>query len=224
MRTKLAPVALIVAALAGLCVLVAPPAARADDTSLGATGGTISAVPAGDIRLDAETVQAVCFGSFAEYRVDFRFVNDGSAHTVRLGFPFSSTFASERGTERPIGFQAWQGGRPLAVQAVALGRLYSSRPRGYFVHRARFPHGPTTITVSYLSQESGTARSREKGNGATASGMADWYEYWLHTGATWKGPIGTAVVRYRFADTFHASGLGLTAGRAAKGVPVTTPG
>ncbi len=223
-KAKLASVVWLVAVLAGLCGLLAPGPARADDTSLGATGGTLSAVPAGDIRLDAETVQAVCFGSFAEYRVDFRFVNDGPARTVRLGFPFSSTVASERGPERPIGFQAWQGNRPLAVRAVAVGRLGAGRPpRGYFVHRARFPHGRSMITVSYLGQESATALLRQKGVGATASGTASWYEYWLHTGATWKGPIGTAVVRYRFADTFQGSGLGLTAAQAAKDVPVTTP-
>ena len=225
MRTKLARVVLIVAAFTALCgALLAPGLARADDTELGATGGTISAVPAGDIRLDAETVQAVCFGSFAEYRVDFRFVNDGPARTVRLGFPFSSTDAGEHGTERPVGFQAWQGGRQLAVRAVAVGQPYSSHARGYFVHSAHFAHGSTTVTVSYLSQESGTALARKDGDATLAGGMASWFEYWLHTGATWKGPIGTAVVRYRFADTFHAIGLGLTAGLAAKGVPVTTPG
>ena len=225
MRAKLAPVVWLVAVLVALCgVLLAPKPAVADDTSLGATGGTISAVSAGDIRLDAETVQAVCFGSFAEYRVDFRFVNDGPARTVRLGFPFSSTDAGDHGAERPIGFQAWQGGRQLSVRAVAVGQLYSSHARGYFVHSAHFAHGATMITVSYLSQESGTATVRQDGAPPALNGMASWYEYWLHTGATWKGPIGTAVVRYRLAGTFHGGGLGLTATRARKGVPVTTPG
>ena len=225
-RTKRVSPIWIVAALVGLCgALLATAPARADDSSLGATGGTISAVPARNIRLDAETVQAVCFGSFAEYRVDFRFVNDGPARTMRLGFPFSSPVGGTHGTERPIGFQAWQGGKPLPVRAIATGVMYGGRPsHGYFVHSARFPHGATTITVSYLSQESATAQYRKAGDAATASGMAAWYEYWLHTGATWSGPIGTAVVRYGFADTFRGRGLGLTAGEAVRGVPVTTPG
>ena len=53
--------------------------ALADDSSLGAEGGTVHAIWTTDVRLDAETVQATCFGNFAEYRVDFRFVNEGKA-------------------------------------------------------------------------------------------------------------------------------------------------
>ena len=62
--------------------------ALADDSSVGAEGGTVHAIWTTDVRLDAETVQATCFGNFAEYRVDFRLVNEGEARKVMLGFPF----------------------------------------------------------------------------------------------------------------------------------------
>lgn len=221
--TRRALVVICTAALCALAVFLVAPIALADDTELGVTGGTITAVSAGDVRLDAETVQAVCFGSFAEYRVDFRFVNDGPARRVRLGFPFSAVVDSEHGTDRPFGFQAWQGGRPLPVRIVgAAGHASGRSQAGYFVHSARFPHGATMITVSYLSQSSGTAMARV-GNDFK-SGFASWYEYWLHTGATWKGAIGSAVVRYSLADTFSGTGMGLSKAKAGKGVPVTTPG
>ena len=70
--------------------------ALADDSSLGTTGGSVHAIWTTDIRMAAETVQAVCFGDFAEYRVDFRFVNEGKARTVKLGFPFTATDSSPR--------------------------------------------------------------------------------------------------------------------------------
>jgi hypothetical protein len=206
-----------------LALLVSTPA-RADDTELGASGGTVVARSGGDVRLVAETVQAVCFGTFAEYRVDFRFVNDGRTRRVRLGFPFAHAVSGYRGTERPFGFQAWQEGRPLPVKVVGAGgtRSFSRSPRGYFVHVARFPRGATTITVSYLAQSSATAMSRRRGGLGVS--MAHWYEYWLHTGGTWKGPIGSAVVRFAFADSFRGRGIGLTAAEANRYVKVTTPG
>jgi hypothetical protein len=212
-------VVLLVAVLATL----APGVASADDTSLGAVGGTVVARPSADIRMSAETVQAVCFGSFAEFRVDFRFVNEGRARSVRLGFPFSRAIGGEHGGERPFGFQAWQGKRPLRVSVVGVGggAMYGDA-QGYFVHTARFPHGESTITVSYLAQVSVRAGYRKSGD--ATSGGAHWYEYWLHTGRTWKGPIGAAVVRFALADTFCGDGIGLTAEEADEYAPVTTPG
>lgn len=193
--------------------------ALADDSSMGAGGGTVHPIWTTNVRLAAETVQADCFGSFAEYRVDFEFVNDGKPRLVKLGFPFTDTVPGEHGTERPVGFQAWQNGRPLAVRAVA-ATWTKNESVGYFMHEALFPHGASMITVSYLAEESSTAMERPK-SGATS--MAAFYQYWLHTGSTWKGPIDKAVVRYRFADTFRGSDIELTKADASSGAPLTTP-
>ena len=205
--------------------LSAQPVALADDTSIGATGGTVYPIWMTDVRLAAETVQATCFGSFVEYRVDFKFVNDGKARTIKLGFPFNSRDWGENGPAQPVGFQAWREGEPLSVRAVPARYADGAPTSGYFVHKAYFPAGATAITVSYLAESSGTARGRRAGadSGDPGFGMAAWYEYWLHTGSTWKGPIGEAVVRYRLADTFAGRGIELTAADADEEVPVTAP-
>jgi hypothetical protein len=217
-----AGIALLGALLLAACAVQV---ALADDSSVGAIGGTAYPIWTTDIRLAAETVQATCFGSFAEYRVDFRFVNDGRARKVKLGFPFTDTVTAVKGTERPFGFQAWQDGRPLAVRAVP-GRHANGRPTaGYYVHVAFFRPGATTITVSYLAQRSGEARERALPSepGDPDPGSPGWYTYWLHTGSTWKGTIGEALVRYRLADTFQGSDIGLTEKDVYEGVSVTTP-
>ena len=63
--------------------------ARADDTEVGGMGGSIQPIGSTDIRLEAETVKAVLFRDFAEYRVDFIFDNAGEERRVRLGFSLS---------------------------------------------------------------------------------------------------------------------------------------
>ena len=186
--------------------------ALADDSSLGTTGGSVHAIWTTDIRMAAETVQAVCFGDFAEYRVDFRFVNEGKARTVKLGFPFTATDSSPAVAYPPVGFQAWENGRPLTVREVVTHKTEVGLD-GYFVHEARFRHGATMITVSYLAQEGASEGESWRG----------FYQYWLHTGSTWKGPIGKAVVRYRFADSFGGTDVGLAADEVSRYSPVTAP-
>lgn|GEM_PF-2998115 len=41
------------------------------------------------------------------------------------------------------------------------------------------------------------------------SNWISWHSYWLHTGSSWKGPIGKAVVRYSLADSFLGWGADL---------------
>jgi hypothetical protein len=197
--------------LGGLMVAfwLAQSVAFADDSSVGATGGSAYPVWATDIRLASETVQAVCFGDFAEYRIDFRFINEGKKRKVKLGFPFEDT--ESENANRPVGFQAWQNGRPLAVKALKARNRPRGSANGYFVHTAVFPHGATMITVSYLAQPSGIA------------GTGNFYQYWLHTGSTWKGPIGTAVVRYRFADSFREHDVALAPHDSDKHIGLTAP-
>jgi hypothetical protein len=215
---------LFVSALLGT-FLSSRPVALADDTSLGATGGTVYPIRSTDVRLDAETVQATCFGEFVEYRVDFRFVNEGAARTLRLGFPFDYADYRENDSEPPVGFQAWQDGEPLVVRVVPARPGDGPATDGYFVHETRLPHGTTMITVSYLTQYSGSARGRRAGvqPNDPGFGMANWCEYWLHTGSTWKGPIGEAVVRYRLAESFDGRNVGLTDAEADVEVAVTAP-
>ena len=185
--------------------------ARADDTYMGGVGGDVYPLYSADIRLETETVQATMFADFAEFRVDFRFVNDGPEQSVQLGFPFAITSADEAYLPGPIAaFRAWRNGRPLAV---TLGRSTSKHSAeggnpgmGYFLHQATFPPGPTVITVSYLARPSETASTRFPELAPTQFKQLyngwSWYEYWLHTGASWKGTIGEALIRFNLADSF----------------------
>jgi hypothetical protein len=207
-----------------LATLLIPDAALADNGEVGATGGSVYPIWTTDIRMTAETVQATCFGSFAEYRIDFQFFNESKARRVRLGFPFIDTVSNEYAL-LPVGFQAWQDGRQLTVMPVPASRRPKHVRNGYYVYDARFPHGSTMITVSYLSQPSvmGT-QFRVKGNPDGLSGeLSCDYDYWLHTGSTWKGPIGKAVVRYRLADSFRGHDIELPKRDLVKFAGATSP-
>jgi hypothetical protein len=191
--------------------------ARADDSEMGTVGGSVYPVETADVRLDSETVQAICYGSFAEYRVDFKFVNEGAARKVLLGFPFAQI--QQRGefdAYPPVAFQAWQDGRPLAVSVGRGERLSVEQDApDYFLHEASMKRGANMITVSYLAHPSGMAGERapkfEPAAYRKTFSMFKAYDYWLHTGWTWKGPIRKAVVRHQLADTFDGWGIELTA-------------
>ena len=198
------------AVAAGLLFAQPLPPAAADDGAVGGDGGDVYPLANSDIRMQAETVQAICFREFAEYRVDFEFVNEGKTQTVKLGFPFAVTESDNMGTA-PADFRAWQDGRPLTV---TIGREVSSQSIsaatgvGYYLHVATFPPGKTMITVAYFAGASHSASQRypELAPKEFAdAGITGWdaaYWYWLHTGAGWRDTIGKAVVRYTLADSF----------------------
>ena len=213
-----------IATLFALFVLAHPSPALANDTAVGGIGGDVYPLSSTVIRLEAETVQAVCYREFAEYRVDFRFVNEGEEQTLRLGFPFVVTVTDKFGMgNAPVAFRAWQDGAPLAV---ALGRgvsqddlMSGNAPLGYYLHEATLPKGETTITVSYLARPTISAGSRFDLTPPefAALGVTGWsahHDYWLHTGAGWAGTIGTAVVRYQLADDFDGWAVDVTADEA----------
>lgn len=227
MRRRTTPIAkLSVARVVGMAALALTLAAivfagpaRADDTAVGGMGGSVYPIRNADIRLDQETAQAVVYGDFAEYLVEFHFVNDGPAQEVMLGFPFAVTADQESGrtTGPESAFQAWQDGRPLKV---TMGRslpqaLETADQVGYFLHRGSFPPGPSIVTVRYLARPSFSAGSRfYERTPPEFQGMTNWlswHSYWLHTGSTWNGPIGKAVVRYSLADSFLGWAADLTA-------------
>jgi hypothetical protein len=199
--------------------------ARADDGAVGGLGGDVYPIPNADIRMAKETVQATLFGRFAEFRADFQFVNDGPIQTVRLGFPFAVTAADLPGRGIPLScFRAWQDGRPLEItmgREVSQRQGYEQGEVGYYLHTATFPPGVSTVTVSYLALPSGSAGSRFPDRTPPQfQGMSNYYasyDYWLHTGAGWKGTIGKAVIRFSLADSFLGWGVDLTASDVGEG-------
>jgi hypothetical protein len=65
--------------LAEAALVLLPSPATADTTAMGGVAGDVYPIANSDIRMEAETVQAVCYRYFAEFRVDFKFVNSGEA-------------------------------------------------------------------------------------------------------------------------------------------------
>ncbi|MBN1461720.1 MAG: hypothetical protein JXA57_19490 [Armatimonadetes bacterium] len=197
MATSLA----VMLATALVLAAASPPVMANDSGVFVSTGQGVFPMASSNIRMDSETVQAICYRNFAEYRVDFKFVNDGPPQTLQLGFASadimpadavndaSAVADAQRGAS--VALRAWQDGKPLRV-TFGKGKdpLLSASWVGYYLHTATFPHGETMITVSYLA-------------GAVKNG----YSYWLHTGAYWNGPIGRAIVRYRPADSFEDGGV-----------------
>jgi hypothetical protein len=202
---------------------VAPPV-YADDGRVGGEPGNVRPVTSEHIRMESETVQVIAYGGFAEYLVDFKFMNSGAPEKVRLGFPFA--LDDKTGDSPSIalgGFQAWQGDTPLKVSATeGFDGPYES---GWYEHAATFPTGVTFIRVRYVSRPSVTAGVADlKATPAEYAGLygaTAWYPYVLHTGAGWQGTIGRAVVRYTFSDDTRGWALG-SAG-LSEDTPGTTP-
>ena len=187
-------------------------------------GGSVRPMKNTSIRMAAETVQAICYSRFAEYKVDFRFENAGTTETVLLGFPFNAPYYQPPFTGgdtylAPAGFRAWQDGRPLAVALVHGQENYNDVD--YYTHRAIFGPGESTVTVDYLISPSlGGGYSLKEMNyyretlittippvyrpELIAEGR---YDYTLHTGSYWSGNIGTAVLRWTLSPDFIGWGV-----------------
>jgi len=203
------------AALASLLVvlLAAASPAIADDSRVGGDPGNVHIEASDDIRMEAETVQAVVYQGFAEYVVDFAFLNSGPEQEVRLGFPFG---LDDKSGDRPplalAGFLAYQGDEPLEV-TLTTGRdgPYTT---GWFEHTATFPPGRTMIQVRYVTRPGvsmGLPDGVSENAPAQYRGMpavTGTYSYTLHTGSGWAGTIGRAVVRYSLAEDFEGWDFG----------------
>lgn len=203
--------------LCGALLLLPTLPARADDGRVGGEPGTVHVLASKHIRMEAETVQAVLYGEFAEYVVDFKFVNDGPAETVRLGFPFA---LDDKSIEPPgvslAGFQAFKDGRPLDVTPTE--GFDGESIIGWFEHTATLEPGTTMIRVSYVTRPRVMAGVSEEASNTTPPAYAGMvaatasYPYTLHTGAGWVGTIGRAVVRYMVSGDFQGWGLGVESG------------
>jgi hypothetical protein len=237
-RIGLALPALLIVAVA---ILLSASVAFADDGPMlvVGNGGTVRPMKATNIRMAAETVQAIAYSRFAEYRVDFRFENSsGATQTVLLGFPFTATDYGPADAVyiAPAGFRAWQDGRPLAAQLVHGHE--GADAVDYYTHKAVFRPGDTTVTVGYLispALDSGSqslADTREyttvptppaeySGERVTQGS----YDYTLHTAWYWDGNIDTAVLRWALSPDFIGWGVeGAIANESAEdtsdGLPV----
>ncbi|TDB37943.1 MAG: hypothetical protein D9V44_07800 [Actinobacteria bacterium] len=210
--------------IALLITLATAAPAHADDGRVGGSPGNVRPVASEHIRMESETVQVVLYGGFAEYLVDFKFVNSGAAEKVRLGFPFALDDKTSGTPGIALGgFQAWQGDTPLKVTVTTgFDGPYES---GWYEHEATFPNGVTFVRVRYVSRPSVSAGIADTEVTPPAyTGMYSataWYPYVLHTGAGWQGTIGRAVIRYTYCSDTRGWAYG-TAGWPEE-TPCTKP-
>jgi len=202
-----------------LVLLLTAGTAFADDGPMDVTGtgGAVKPMKSTSIRMAAETVQAICYSRFAEYKIDFVFDNSkASTQTVVLGFPFAGPWDSDDYYHPAAGFQAWQDGRPLTVTLKHGSE--AEEPTDFYTHTAVFPPGESTITVSYLIAPytegwvAPSAWADEVQDRTPAVYEGEWigpssYDYTLHTGSYWAGPIGTAVLSWTLSDDFVGWGI-----------------
>ncbi|MBW6469567.1 MAG: hypothetical protein K0B85_10485 [Coriobacteriia bacterium] len=204
MKRWLVTLALGAALLAGGAI-----AAWANDTAIGGAGGTVSPLADDGIRLEAETVQVIAYRRFAAYRVDFKFVNEGPAKKLLLGFPFPQGMEPESPHLPPASVRAWQGDTPLEVTMVE--GTDGEDIVEYWTHEVDFPAGETFVRVEYYAAPTITVGGAPDGilTPAPWQEFDSWqalYPYTVHTGAGWAGTIGTTLIRYTFTDDVDAWG------------------
>lgn len=185
--------------------------AFADDSSISEHGGSATPMGSTTISMAAETVQCIAFQRFAEYRVDFRFVNRGAPQTLLLGFPF---YLDGDSPSPVASFRAWRNGAEIPVRPIQGRDL--DQDADFYAHDVYFPTGVTTVTVDYLASPSSSQFSDDEyPYAAMAKGTpfakfpasANDYPYTLHTGANWAGPIGLAVLRWTLSPDFVGWGI-----------------
>lgn len=195
--------AMLVVVAFGVMLAALQGTAVANDSFVGGVAGALAPLADADVRMEAETIQAIVYDNYAHYRVDFKFVNTGVAKTLKLGFPFQTPSTEWNELGAVAGFQAWVDGSriPVAYETGTDGSIKV----GYYTHSVTFKRGTTMVRVEYLADTSGTS----VGGGDLVKRPAwhtggydytNWYPYWVHTGAGWRGTIGRTVIRFRLAD------------------------
>lgn len=213
----------LVPTLAVLFLLAVIQPASADPTTTLGDAGAVYPVSNDDVRLAEETVQAVLYRSFAEFRIDLKFVNEGDSQSVRLGFPYATGYGGL------TAFRLWKNEKELQIEEgrAALGVEAEVGPVGYYLAKVKFPPGETMITISYLAAPT---RAGARFPALTPPQLAKWaipvagyfYDYWLHTGATWKGAIDKAVVRVTLADSFDGWAIDVRRSDTSSATGITT--
>jgi hypothetical protein len=184
----------VAAALTALLAYGSP--AKADDCYI--TEGGLPAQQTGHktISMASEFVDIVVGKNWVTVDCTFRFKNAGPACVVRMGFPDEVNRSEEDEIRRmPEGsfrsFRSWVDGKPVATKVIrASGDEDASDTLFWHEKRVQFPaHGEVVVRDRYVT------------NVCTYDGLAFWTNgtgYILHTGASWHGRIGKAVIKFTF--------------------------
>ena len=159
---------------------------QADDSAIYGVGGSVELLKPehSTIRMVRERVDVVMRSHDSpEVRCEFLFKNEGKATTVKMGFPdrcggdvtLSSSLRD---------FRSWVDGKPVKTRIEGSKSRNEDGYSGWRVKNVHFGAGQSrTIVDTYRG-----------GLGASSDGSS-FFEYVLKTGASWKGQIGSAVIR-----------------------------
>ncbi len=183
----------------GFALLVAT-AVRADDGWIG-NGGTPTLMSKHQsISMDREVVKIFVGREKCIVDCQFWFTNLGRACTARMGFPDYDEHRYEH--EDPVvksvfdKFESWVDGRPAKTKFISVidAQLgWQAKDVKFGKNQTRLVRDRYTVTI---------------GSGATNSPkFIHQIAYTLHTGASWKGPIGKVDVEISFDPFWTSKGL-----------------
>ena len=171
--------------------------APADNAAL--TSGGLPRMMSGHptISMVSEVVKVVVHGKRVDTDCTFVFDNLGNACTVNMGFPDFGMWAYDYVHQKPKSifksFQSYVDGKRVATRLV----LGADKREQWQTKLVSFEKDGSRVVREVYSTELG---------GAAASIDVGAASYVLHTGASWKGGIGKATVRFEFAPETEVVG------------------
>ena len=171
-------------------IVIALPVA-ADNAAL-TTGGLPTMMTSHPtVKMAWEKVQITVHANYVDADCNFEFQNTGTACNVRMGFPDFGLFAYAMKMDRPKSmftfYQSFVDGKRVATKLV-LGKGPGEQ---WQTKQVRFEAGQSHLVREHYHTEL---------LGVSANVVAGMVSYLLHTGSSWKGNIGDAVVAISFAE------------------------
>jgi hypothetical protein len=164
------------------------------------------------VSMQSEVVKLVVHWNRVETEADFVFLNSGKACNVKMGFPDFGLWAYAYPRKKPetmfTSFRSYVDGKPVKTVLV-LGKGHGEQ---WQTKTVAFPaNGKRIVREAYTTDLGGAAVDKRPWAFVC---------YLLHTGASWKGNIGTATILVTFApDSEVAAPLDVLIADAATSTP-----
>jgi len=178
-----------------------------DDASLGAVGYGVVRLDSDQVVMASESVQAETRGDQTWVTCIFQFQNSGAATEVLMGFPQGARVPG--GSPELLDFRSYVDDEEVPVAFRPDVRREADREfEGWYAFSVPFAAGQTRQVGNTYH-----GRLTRHSNGERS------FDYMLHTGASWHGPIGRGEIVVRWTsdrdvapDTISASPPPLTTG------------
>lgn len=174
-------------------ILVASACAWGDETAMQGVGGAISAMKEHpSVVMEKMLVDADVYPKLAKVQCEFTFWNTGKATQVLMGFPEGGNSEAQGKGKQPTGF--------LSFVTLVDGRVAATRIRGYQEDEAGNWNRWRLTRVPFAAGQRrlvGVRYTSRMGESEIEDRKGEFFDYLVHTGASWKGRIGFGRVRMR---------------------------